>query len=71
MIDGERLSRSVSVGVATGVAGCDSTSEVLRRADQAARSAKSSGGDKVAAFSAEMSERDTIRNDIELDLEDH
>ncbi len=69
VIDGERLSRSVSVGVATGVAGCDSTSEVLRRADQAARSAKSSGGAKVAAFSAEMSERDTIRNDIELDLE--
>ncbi len=69
VIDGEKLSRSASVGVATGVAGRDSTSELLRRADQAARSAKTSGGAKVAAFSAEMSERDTIRNDIELDLE--
>jgi diguanylate cyclase len=69
VIDGEKLSRSVSVGVATGVPGRDSTSDLLRRADQAARSAKGSGGAKVTAFSAKMSERDTIRNDIELDLE--
>jgi EAL domain-containing protein (putative c-di-GMP-specific phosphodiesterase class I) len=68
MIDGEKLSRSVSVGVATGVPGHHSTSELLRRADQAARSAKSSGGANVAPFSAAMSERDTIRNDIELEL---
>jgi diguanylate cyclase len=68
VIDGEKLSRSVSVGVATGVPGHHSTSELLRRADQAARSAKSSGGANVAPFSAAMSERDTIRNDIELEL---
>ena len=43
--------------------------ELLGRADQAARSAKNSGGANIAAFSAEMSERDTIRNDIELSLE--
>jgi diguanylate cyclase (GGDEF)-like protein len=69
VIDGEKLRRSVSVGVALGVPGSDSTSELLRRADQAARSAKGSGGAKVGAFSAAMSERDTIRNDIELELE--
>ena len=69
VIDGEKLSRSVSVGVATGVPGSDSTSGLLRRADQAARSAKHSGGAKVAAFNAEMSDREMIRNDIELDLE--
>ena len=69
VIGGERLSRSASVGVATGVPGCDSTSELLRRADQAARTAKSFGGATVTPFSAEMSERDMIRNDIELDLE--
>ncbi|MGO9930038.1 MAG: putative bifunctional diguanylate cyclase/phosphodiesterase [Mycobacterium sp.] len=69
VIDGEKLSRSASIGVATGGPGRDSTSELLRRADQAARSAKNSGGAKIAAFSAEMSERDTIRNDIELALE--
>jgi diguanylate cyclase (GGDEF)-like protein len=69
VIDGEKLSRSVSVGVATGAPGRDSTSELLRRADQAARLAKGSGGATVTAFSAAMSERDTIRNDIELELE--
>ncbi|MGO8852889.1 putative bifunctional diguanylate cyclase/phosphodiesterase [Mycobacterium sp.] len=69
VIDGEKLSRSASIGVATGVPGRDSTSELLGRADQAARSAKNSGGANIAAFSAEMSERDTIRNDIELSLE--
>jgi diguanylate cyclase len=68
-IDGEKITRSASVGVATGIPGCDSTSDLLRRADQATRSAKGSGGAKVAAFSPEMSERDTIRNDIELALE--
>ncbi len=68
VIDGENLSRSVSVGVATGLPGRDSTSELLRRADQAARSAKSSGGANVAPFSAAMSERDKVRNDIELEL---
>jgi diguanylate cyclase len=69
VIDGEKLTRSVSVGVATGTPGCDSTSDLLRRADQALRSAKNSGGAAVAAFSPEMFERDTIRNDIELHLE--
>jgi diguanylate cyclase (GGDEF)-like protein len=69
VIDGEKLTRSVSVGVATGTPGRDSTSDLLRRADQATRLAKSSGGAEVAAFSPAMFERDTIRNEIELDLE--
>ncbi len=69
VIDGEKLARSVSVGVAIGTSGSDSTSDLLRRAGQATRSAKNSGGAKVAAFSPEMFEQDTIRNDIELDLE--
>jgi diguanylate cyclase len=68
-IDGEKITRSASVGVATGTPGCDSTSDLLRRADQATRLAKNAGGGKVAPFSPEMSERDTIRNDIELSLE--
>jgi diguanylate cyclase len=68
-IDGEMLSRTVSIGVAVGVPGYDSTSVLLRRADQAALSAKSSGGRKVARFSPEMSEKHAIRNDIELQLE--
>ncbi|MGA8329593.1 MAG: diguanylate cyclase, partial [Mycobacterium sp.] len=68
-IDGEKLSRTVSIGIATGVPGLDSTSVLLRRADQAILSAKSSGGRRVARFSPELSDKYAIRNDIELQLE--
>jgi diguanylate cyclase (GGDEF)-like protein len=68
-IDGEMLTRTVSLGVATAVPGHESTSDLLRRVDQATRSAKSSGGNKVATFNPEMSTTDMIRNDIELHLE--
>lgn len=68
-IDGEMLSRTVSLGVATALPGHESTSDLLRRVDQATRSAKSSGGNKVATFSPEMSTTAMIRNDIELHLE--
>src|SRR5208283_3890109 len=69
VIDGEMLTRTVSIGVAAGRPGRDSTSDLLRRADQAAVAAKTSGGSEVAAFSREMSEKYAIRNDIELHLE--
>lgn len=68
-IDGEMLSRTVSIGVAAGVPGHESTSDLLRRVDQATRSAKGSGGNKLATFSPEMSTTDMIRNDIELHLD--
>lgn len=68
-IDGEMLSRTVSIGVAAGLPGHDSTSDLLRRVDQATRSVKGSGGNKLATFSPEMSTTDMIRNDIELHLE--
>jgi diguanylate cyclase (GGDEF)-like protein len=69
VIDGEMLSRTASIGVAAGVPGAESTSDLLRRVDQATRSAKSCGGNKVSTFSPEMSRTDVIRNDIELHLE--
>jgi len=69
VIDGEMLSRTVSIGVAAGRPGFESASDLLRRVDQATRSAKSSGGNKVATFSPEGSRTDMIRNDIELHLE--
>ena len=67
-IDGEMLTRTVSIGVALGVPGRDTTSDLLRRADQAVLTAKSSGGNKVAVFSDEMSLDSEFRNDIELHL---
>jgi diguanylate cyclase len=69
VIDGERLARTVSIGVAASDPGPDNASELLRRADQAAMSAKASGGSKVAAFNQEMSEQYAIRDDIELHME--
>ena len=68
-VDGETITRTVSIGVAVGFPGRDNTSDLLRRADQAAASAKSVGGNAVAAFNPEMSEKYAIRNDIELHLE--
>ena len=68
-VDGETITRTVSIGVAVGVPGRDDASDLLRRADQAVVSAKSVGGNAVAAFNPEMSEKYAIRNDIELHLE--
>ena len=68
-IDGELLNRTVSIGVALGVPGRDTTSDLLRRADQAVLSAKNSGGNKVAVFSDDMSLNSEFRNDIELHLQ--
>jgi diguanylate cyclase (GGDEF)-like protein len=68
-IDGEMLTRTVSIGVALGFPGRDTTSDLLRRADQALLTAKSSGGNKVAVFSDEMSLKNAFRNDIELHLQ--
>jgi diguanylate cyclase (GGDEF)-like protein len=68
-IDGEMLTRTVSVGVALGHPGRDTTSDLLRRADQAVLTAKGSGGNKVAVFSDDMSLKSELRNDIELHLQ--
>jgi diguanylate cyclase (GGDEF)-like protein len=68
-IDGELLTRTVSIGVAVGVPGIDSTSDLIRRADQAVLTAKAAGGNQVAVFSAEMSLKSEYRNDIELHLQ--
>ncbi len=69
-IDGELVTRTVSIGLATGTPGVDSTTDLLRRADQAVLSAKNAGGNQIAVFSHEMSKRNEFRNDIELHLQD-
>jgi diguanylate cyclase (GGDEF)-like protein len=65
-IGGETLTRTVSIGVATALPGRDSTSDLLRRAEQATRSAKSVGGSTFKVYSPEESVNNAIRNDIEL-----
>lgn len=68
-IGGETLTRTVSAGVALGVPGRDTTSDLLRRADQAVLNAKNAGGNKIAVFTDEMSLKSEFRNDIELHLQ--
>jgi diguanylate cyclase (GGDEF)-like protein len=68
-IDGETLTRTVSVGVALGIPGRDTSSDLLRKADQAVLTAKGAGGNKIAVFSEDMSLRSAFRNDIELHLQ--
>jgi diguanylate cyclase (GGDEF)-like protein len=68
-IDGEMLTRTVSIGVALGVPGRDTTSDLLRRADQAVLAAKSAGGNQIAVFSEEMSLKSDLHNDVELHLQ--
>jgi diguanylate cyclase (GGDEF)-like protein len=68
-IDGEMLTRTVSVGVAQGNPGVDSASDILRKADQAVLEAKDAGGNKVASFTEDLSMRTAFRNDIELHLQ--
>lgn len=67
-IGGEVLTRTVSIGVASGTPGQHTPSDLLRRADQAALAAKHAGGDSVAIFTADMSVSGELRNDIELHL---
>ena len=63
------LTRTVSIGVALGVPGRDTTSDLLRRADQAVLTAKNAGGDRIAVFTDDMSLDSEFRNDIELHLQ--
>lgn len=68
-IDGEMLTRTVSIGVALGIPGRDTTTDLLRRADQAVLTAKAEGGNQVAVATDEMALESEFRNDIELHLQ--
>ncbi len=67
-LGGHMITRTISVGVAVGMPGRDTTSDVLHRADEAVLSAKRAGGNSVAASSDDMSLQRLFRNDIELHL---
>ncbi|MCF6387028.1 bifunctional diguanylate cyclase/phosphodiesterase [Mycobacterium sp. MBM] len=68
-IDGEMVTRTVSIGVAVGVPGQDSASDLLRHADQAVLTAKNTGGNQVTFYSDAISLESEFRNDIELHLQ--
>ena len=68
-IDGEMVTRTVSIGVAVGTPGQDSPSDLLRHADQAVLTAKNTGGNQVTIYSDAISLESEFRNDIELHLQ--
>ena len=62
------ITPSVSIGVAVGSPGHDTTADLLRRAEAAVVAAKRAGGDQVALCTDDMSLKSAYRNDIELHL---
>jgi diguanylate cyclase len=69
LIAGELITRTVSIGVAVGTPGRDDTSDLLRRADQAALTVKRIGGNQVAVSTSDMSVKGAFDNDVELHLQ--
>ena len=67
-IDGAVLNRTVSIGVAVGAPGKDSSLDLLRHADEALINAKEIGGDRIGVFSRDMLTRRELRTAIQLDL---
>ncbi|MFD3505975.1 putative bifunctional diguanylate cyclase/phosphodiesterase [Nocardia sp. NPDC058666] len=64
----ESVSRGVSVGVALGIPGETTVSDVLRRADHALLSAKSGGGNGIAVFTDAMRVQFELQDDVEVNL---
>jgi len=64
----EEITRAVSLGLALGEPGSCTVSELMNQADQAMLQAKSSGGNEICVFTAEMRRQNEIRTDIELHL---
>src|ERR1700758_269540 len=63
------ITPSVSIGMAVGRPGRDNTADLLRRADEAALTAKRAGGNQVAVCTTDISRNVVFRNDIELHLQ--
>ncbi len=63
------ITPSVSIGMALGRPGRDNTADLLRRADEAALTAKRAGGNQVAVCTNDISRNVVFRNDIELHLQ--
>ena len=63
------ITPSASIGMAAGRPGRDDTADLLRRADEAALTAKRGGGNQVAVCTDDISRNVVFRNDIELHLQ--
>jgi diguanylate cyclase len=65
-VGGELITCTVSIGVAAGMPGVDTSDDLLHRADHAALTVKRKGGDAVAACHQDASRQGTYRSDSEL-----
>ncbi len=63
------ITPSVSIGMAAGRPGRDDTADLMRRADEAALTAKRAGGNQVAVCTDDISRNVVFRNDIEIHLQ--
>ena len=64
------ITPSVSIGMAEGRPGRDDSADLLRRADEAALTAKRAGGNQVAMCTTDISRNVVFRKDIELHLQE-
>ncbi|MFE3293467.1 putative bifunctional diguanylate cyclase/phosphodiesterase [Rhodococcus sp. NPDC059234] len=67
-VGGVSVSRGASIGVAVGMPGTCSGSDLLWQADQAVLSAKTQGGNAIATFTEDMRAESEIRDIVELSL---
>ncbi|MBY0441686.1 MAG: EAL domain-containing protein [Mycobacteriaceae bacterium] len=68
-VGGHVITRTVSIGLAVGMPGRDSTTDLLRRADEAVLTARRAGGNQVALSTGTASAKKAVRSDIEFDLQ--
>jgi len=69
-VDAGYIQSTVSVGVAVGTPGVDTTSDLLRYTEHSLTAAKAAGGNTITVFSDELAARHALRTDIELHLPD-
>jgi diguanylate cyclase (GGDEF)-like protein len=67
-VAGQKITRTVSIGVAAGMPGRDEGADLLRRADEAVLASKRAGGDRVT-LASDNSLKQLFRSDIELHLQ--
>jgi diguanylate cyclase (GGDEF)-like protein len=67
-LGGETVSRGVTIGVAHGIPGRTSVSDLMKQADRAVQLAKAAGGNDLRVFTDEMRSDAELRDDIELRL---
>lgn len=67
-IGSEVLNRTVSIGVAVGIPGRDTSLALLRHADEALLNAKAAGAERIGVFSSDLRIQRRVRADVELHL---